>query len=336
GFGSMRRQLLGAGSPDLHSLTDSLRYGHGVAALVIAEIGLLAIFTVLQRADERARLAAFGAGVAVSAAVVWAAIGGRLVMSGVWGYELFWLLVVIVGWRLVANRVFDWVAFVMLLVAWMVTLSWGYVVPNLAGGALALAALNAVWSDYAKTGPIRLSPAVATAAALVPLVALPVLSVRDRRLSVYRDRPASELSYSLNRVAPDFGVAKTNPQTGAYLDEIARCVRMHPAREVAVLPDNAALYPIFGWRNPFPIDWMTPPEFGDEKQRLIDAATALRHRGDYVVLLQHQSAEDLARKPRRAESDPIFFYNHPALLHAILAALDGNVSSCGPFTVVTP
>jgi hypothetical protein len=198
--------------------------------------------------------------------------------------------VVIVDW--ITTCEMDWVGTAMLIVAVMVTLSWGYATPALIGGSIAVWLIVRIWRV------VRIAPSGARA--LAPVVALGVIAVAFAALHAgrtypYYDRAAPQLTASLSSLAPDFAGIRTNATTARYMSDISACVRRYPAGNVAVLPDNPVIYQVFDLNDPFPLDWMWPPEYASSPGRIIDAARALRAHGDYLVLYQPVYGFDLAK-----------------------------------------
>ena len=74
----------------------------------------------------------------------------------------------------------------------------------------------------------------------------------------------------LGQVAPALAGVRSGPAMLTYLTQLRDCVRAHPAGRVAVLPDNALVYPALGLRNPFPMDWLIPRELiADSRARML-------------------------------------------------------------------
>ncbi len=258
----------------------------------------------------------------------------RLALVATWGTTLFWLLVAFLLVRLAFERSFDTVGWLVAAAAFMASISWGYSVPNLMAGPMALVILQRVWVDRPPTAsPHRVRwrlPAITGAVALAAAVVLVFINARST--TVYRDRRESALSQSLRAVSGEFGRVRTNPNTARYLGEVRGCLGRYPARAVAVLPDNAGLYPALRLRNPFPIDWLLPVELEGSEDRILQAAAAVARTGDYLVLLQRFPIDDLAvRRPgQKMRAEDTLPYS-PMLMASLLGRLDGRPITCGPF-----
>jgi hypothetical protein len=253
---------------------------------------------------------------------------------GDWAVAATWSLIALILIRLVVDRSLDRTAVVVVAAAWMVSLSWGYDVPNLVGGTVLLALLERVWrGTHLEARLIRIGTAALTLIAMT-VVAVGFLDARRER--PYYDRSEPELSASIRDVSPEFGRIRTNPVTAAYLGDIAACIERFPASKVAVLPDNPGIYPALGLRNPFPIDWMYPNEVEEVRGRIIGSARRLDDRGDYLVLFQTFSAFRLVALDRidPAEPDAEPFFYGSDLGRRIVESLTGERIACGSFVGV--
>jgi hypothetical protein len=156
-----------------------------------------------------------------------------------------------------------------------------------------------------------------------------------RQQDVYRDRPAPQLTASLSPVSPAFGDIRTNPQTAEYLLEMAQCVNRYPARYVAILPENAAMYPALSLNNPFPIDWIWSEDIHGSENRILATADRLNSEGDYLVLFQtigEPAVVNGSSLPAATlDSSPLPSTDLPG---EIYSRLRGTRSTCGPFLVV--
>lgn len=259
----------------------------------------------------------------------------RFSLGGVWAFFLWWMAVLVVAREFLNTGRLDWVGVFVIAAGWMASLSLGYAGPHLASGACFLYALHRTWSGF--PSPPVLSPeswrALGLTASVIAAIITCSVFVGAREAHPQEDVSRSELTAHLNLVSPEFGSVVTNPVTFQYLSEMSRCIRSYPARWVAVLPDNAAIYPIFRVRNPFPLDWMFPEEVSGYETRMLMTAKKLDKEGGYLVLFQTFSALDLPRMsaifPATTSSIP-FFYGSD-LGRRILDQLHGVRVACGSF-----
>jgi hypothetical protein len=262
--------------------------------------------------------------VALTAVVVGTALQQHLQLYGTWADRLEEIAGIVVLWHMYRRRRVDWPGIAVVATGWMVSLSWGYAVPNLVAGGLVLLAVVRIWDGHqVATRPGALVSVVVSAAVFAATAAV---FVHTRRTDIYRDRPASQLTFPLSRIAPDFGSIRTNPDTGAYLSDMKACIRQMPASRVALLPNNAAMYPVLHLHDPLPLDWLWIDEIGHSETQILSAARSLDRQGDYLVLFETQDASVVPM---------VGLQPGPAPLAAdILGVLHGRQTRCGPFVAV--
>ena len=252
-------------------------------------------------------------------------------LTGTWPTQLFWALLFILMIDRVTTGRTDWIGVTMVFVALMTMLSWGYPTAGLVGGSIIVWLLIRIWK------PVRMTPMhlkLLSPIAVLLVAAVSVSAVHSMRTYTYYDRPAPQLTVSLASVSPDLRGIKTNPTTGLYMQDMVSCIRRYPASHVAVLPDNPFIYPALHLRDPFPLDWMWPPEYRSSPERIIDAANMLARGGDYLVLYQPVYAFDLAKfsltqlRARRGS----LLRSDPLLREIDQRLVKGSLLSCGVFT----
>ena len=251
-----------------------------------------------------------------------------------WAIHLFWMAAAVWVVNTAATRAFDTIGVVMLGCAWMSSLSYGYAVPDLVAGSLALYMLHRTWSGYEFSSRPKLNVAPAVAAVLLLATTAWIFDMA-RQQDVYRDRPASQLTAGLSGVSPAFGDIRTNPQTAEYLSEMAQCVRRYPARYVAILPENAAMYPALSLNNPFPIDWIWSESIHGSEARILATTDRLNRQGDYLVMFQTIGEPAVVNgpplPPATLSSNVLPSTDIPA---EIYSRLHGMRTTCGTFLVV--
>ncbi len=292
---------------------------------------------------HRGRIVAWiagGASAAVASAgtviLVALPVNEGLILWGHWGTSLFLGLAAAIGVDLITRGRLDAPALVILAIAWMTTLSWGYYVPNLMGGSVLLCLLNLLWRDALESRVFdgMLWRGAGTLAALVGLLVIGRALAAGRAGQVYSDLPASGLTAEPGEAIPALGRIRTSPGTAAYLTQLAACVRAHPARRVAVIPDNPFIYPALGLRNPLPIDWLWGNEMRGSEPRVLEAARRLEQEGDYLVMVQTVPTRTIAYQPAPDVVDPTVPIPRGPLEAAIAALLSGTREACGSFIAI--
>ena len=251
-----------------------------------------------------------------------------------WAIHLFWMAAAVWAVKTAVTRDFDAAGPMLLGCAWMSSLSYGYAVPDLVAGSLALYMLHGAWSGYAFSARPMLNVAPAVAAVLL-LATTAWLFYIARQQDVYRDRPASQLTASLSALSPAFGDIRTNPQTAEYLSQMEQCVKRYPARYVAILPENAAMYPALSLTNPFPIDWIWSEDIHGSEARILATTDRLNREGDYLVMFQTIGEPGIVNgpslPPATLDSNVLPSTDLPSQIYA---RLRGTRTTCGTFLVV--
>lgn len=325
--------------------------GQLARGLVASAAGWAGLQAAQRRSDADGAAVALGVGgaVAVAAPIVVLVATERLSLAGSWSAQLWWLAVLAVGATTARTRRLPEGAALTVVAGWMAALSIGYPRPGLTAGSLALAtvvlavrpAADVVARHRAAATPGRTgwvpgpAPAAAAVAVVVLAAGLPLMAVRNAH--PYRDRPADQLTYDLGTVAPALAGLRTNEVTGAYLAAVRDCAVATGAERVAVVPDNPALYPVFGFASPLPLDSFYPQEFWGSEERLVDAVAALDRSPVRTAVLWQVVAADVLRDqpqlPLATEAAEPYTYDDATLEAAFAATLDGERSTCGPFLV---
>jgi hypothetical protein len=340
GFGAMRLQLGSAAPPltwcalpDVGSLPGlvvfgatfvALRVVEGRDARAVARWNLAALATIT--------LAAMG-----SARVVSVALGDRLAYANAWGLRLFWMLALAVAIDACTTFAVDAPAVVVLVIAWASTLSWGYAVPNLLGGTIALALLRLLWRGLLAARPSGSwwGGLVAGAAAVAGMVMVVQTIGPARTWTGYFDAPLYALRSFPGNAIPALGRIRTSKRTATYLRQLVSCLQQFPARRIAVIPDNPFLYPAMGIPNPLPIDWLYPPEIRGSEERLREAARRLEREGDYLVLVQGVDGYQIAYHDLPQEIVATSALGAPqSPVREITSILTGTWTVCGSFVAI--
>jgi len=346
GLSPMVDQLTGGVGAWAPNLFDFWWTGYFVAEDADLHIGVVAACAALAAvlwlvrgrlggAAVPARLLPLGAVVVV---VTYALALTDLAYPATWSIELLWFLLPVVLLDAVVHRHLPWRPLLIVALAWMTSLSWGYVLPGLVAGTLVLTTFELLVRAVPELGSGGRGRRGAEAAVgVVALVACSVQLVAEHDRAPAIDRPQAELTVDLGTVGPELRSLRTNPATARYVGQIRECVDRHPASSVAVLPDNPFAYPAFDLDNPFPSDWPLPMELvADGPQRMLDTVAELNRAGDYLVLFQTRTWDQLRAAEPVPETVPV---DAP---HVSLSPLDvqiretltGERISCGSFVGV--
>ncbi len=316
---------------------------------VLALLGAACVLVLAAAYAARERLGVAGrwlravlaAGVATTVVLVLSQ--GKFDFGGKWQLALLWIFGAGVMLAAVVRRGFPWQHVLVAMLGWMICLSWGYQLPTLLAGSLALGTLDvlsASLADLPRPASAKIRYQARILGALVAAVALAFTFVQlsaARDKASYADLPRPQLTADLGDVTPEMAGIRTTPSVRTYVTQIRDCMTKFPASRIAVLPDNPFVYPVFKVRNPFPSDWPLPMELtGDAETRMVDTARRLAAEGDYLVLFQTVQAETLyvgGPVPARVAPDakPV---EKSEVEPKIRKALTGQRVSCGSFTGV--
>ncbi|MEU4670515.1 hypothetical protein AB0F91_21645 [Amycolatopsis sp. NPDC023774] len=301
------------------------------AAIAVA---LLVLRLAGERLGVAGRVASWVLALGGAAAVAWTVVDGRLTASSRWADVLWWILAVAAVVHATVRRNVSRAALLVLATGFMTSLSWGNDTPTLLTGSLALTALLLLGFVLPDLSPVLRRTWLTTTAGLVTVALCGWAVVAHHDEAAYLDLSHDELTADLGTVSPAMRGIRTNPATYTYVAQIRDCLQRYPTSRVAVLPDNPFAYPVFGLRNPFPLEWPLPLEIvGDAPQRMLATAADLDREGDYLVLFETVPNETLAQGgpvPAQVAVDaPIVDYL--GLENALRARLAGQPVACGSF-----
>lgn len=261
-----------------------------------------------------------------------------LAYPATWSIEFLWILAAVVVLDAVVGRHVPWPSLLVLLLAYMTSLSWGYNLPGLVAGTLVLTTFELLVRALPELdlGGWRrwvLQPLVG----VVALVGTGALLVAEHDRAPAIDQPVAELTADLGDSSADLRYMRTNPVTARYVAQLRDCTERYPAAQVAVLPDNPFAYWAFDLDNPFPADWPLPMELvADGPERMLDTVIRLNRDGDYLVLFETLGWEQLRDAEPIPSSVPVDA-PHISLSQLdldIRDRLDGQRISCGSFVGV--
>jgi hypothetical protein len=348
GLVPMVEQLTGGAGAWGNGLYEFWFAGDFVVGDVRRHILMVAAFVVLAAASWLVRGWLGGAAVWVrlvplaGAAVVtvYALAQTHLSFPGSWATKLLWLLIAVIVLDAVVHRHLPWRPLLIVLLGYMISLSWGYSYPGLLAGTLVLTTLELLARAAPEnnlSGRGWLVPQALVGVVALGSACLGLVSEHDRAPVI--DLPRAQLTAGLGAATPEMRGIRTNPSTALYVEQIGDCLRRYPAGQVAVLPDSPFAYPAFGIENPFPVDWPLEPELvADAPQRMLDTVTRLNQDGDYLVLFATQSTWPLRNGqpvPASVRVDaPHVSVSFMGLEDRIRDGLTGQRVSCGSFVGV--
>jgi hypothetical protein len=262
-------------------------------------------------------------------------IDGELALAN-WANPLLVLACVAILLTITSERQLPVGQSVILSIAIMITLSWGYPNPNLLSGGLLVIIMHPfVVSVITITTPVSQSDTFKKLIRIIsPLVLLACSTAMwawvesTRESSVYRDLPFNLQTESLSDISPVLAGVRSNPQLSQYLGDVKNCIQDHSSENLAVLPDGAIVPFIFEKRNPLRIDWWTPSELVVEPLPLF-----LNNRlpKSYLILFQSFSMPAVAGSqslPPAINPDSIFSY-HDNSMRRLFDEIPGETVYCG-------
>jgi len=118
-----------------------------------------------------------------------------------------------------------------------------------------------------------------------------------RQENIYREQPASQLTYDLGDVLPGAKGIKTNKNTYDFFRDLqnAKNIAREIGKKYCIIPDMAANWVKDSQINPLPSDWPQNTELG--RKELLDRAIGdlEKMRGTIIVIVQKYEAADLAK-----------------------------------------
>ncbi len=313
GLGAMVSQMINAQPTFGSSLITILWRGRAAAPVLVGCAALMCWVDARGGREGPARtVARWSARVGLSALVL-----GVLLVTGnnPRGRTLLLVLVVVVVWERTTQNRADPFGLVMIGVAWMSALSWGYPTPRLVAGSIALVIVHRLWRDAPKLSErwLMIGGRLVVALSVVASAAVVTTTVHER---VALHAVGSSRDATLGRVAPDLRGLRTDANTAALIHDVATCRARYPEHWTAVLPGPAIVYPVMKLANPFSVDWVYPLELHGSADRLVAEARALDRGGHYLVLVV----------PDAGVARPI--------VDRMLAELNGTREHCGRFVAI--
>lgn len=183
----------------------------------------------------------------------------------------------------------------LIVVGVAVSMSWGVPTPGLLGGTFFLGSLKiltqSISSDIAHSRTNRrlfgnFNELITEKLLSRIMLTLIIPSVLISRI----EYPFAEPEFSRiteKSTLRNFEWVRMSLQSREYLKSIDVCLKRYPSKKVALIPDNAGLYPLLGLRNPFSIDWFLQEEVTKDRQtKFTEDIESLNNSQDWLVLMQ--------------------------------------------------
>lgn len=217
---------------------------------------------------------------------------GRFVHSpafGLFGMTLGTVLILLTGQRGRELRT----GLLLLLTAWVVSISIGYNTSALFAGPMAIYIIvlfiyRVEETEGASTRRRQLTLISLGAVACVSFAVV-------RTYHPYREQPASELTYRMADVLDGFRHIRTNVHTYIFLRDLRNAVEQVETQRYAIVPDVPGYWATASAVNPLPLDWPQDTELNTDV--LVEKVTHVleQQRGNISILVQKVRADLLAQ-----------------------------------------
>jgi hypothetical protein len=313
GLSAMFSQMINAQPTFGSSLVTILWRSRGATPILVACAAVICAIEARGGRTVAARsVASWTARAGLSALVL-----GVLLVTGTQprGRTLLLILVVVVVWEWTSRRRADAFGGVMIAVAWMSALSWGYPTPRLVAGSIALVIVDRLWRRSPRL-PTRWRRLVAPGVVVLAVGASAAVVATALHERAVLNAVGSSRDATLGQLVPDLRGLRVDTKTTELIREVATCRALYPEQSTAVLPGPAIVYPVMHLDNPFAVDWVYPLELHGSTNRLVQEARRLDQRGNYLVLVA----------PAVGEAQPI--------VKRLVAELHGQRDRCGGFVAI--
>jgi len=185
------------------------------------------------------------------------------------------------------------IGFIVIMTAWTVSISLGYNTPALASGPLILLLIGYVQYSYQRNLEKGMKKVIDLLTIILVVVAILAFGT-VRYKYIYRERPASDLTYSLNGILPGGKFILTNGNTYAFLVDLKNAIDKTGGKKYSILPDLGGYWVANSQLNPLPHDGPISIELPTPrlKARFIDALESQRWKN--IVIVQKVHADTLS------------------------------------------
>ncbi len=181
--------------------------------------------------------------------------------------------------------------FLVVVVAWTVSISNGMPSPTLAGGIMVLFLILVLLGEIGELSGYRHSVDMASLGVLI-LVTLAAFYV-GRHEHVYFDLPADKLTARLDGVLPGARLLRTNPNTYAFLSDLDTAISKTHGVRYAIVPGFPVYWVDSPQLNPLPTDWGNRYNLNNPRTVAREVESIAKQQGDIVLLVQKVEPADL-------------------------------------------
>ena len=186
----------------------------------------------------------------------------------------------------------------MLFVALVISISRGVPIPSLLAGSFLVSGIYQHMSYGMRDNSTRinLKQKIVSLSLIVTLLTSTVIS---RNNHIYQEGARSNIRFELDE--PSLRYIRMSDRTALYISLIKECIREYPAKDVAILPDGAAIYPLLNLSNPFHLDWFYNMEIdpNDKKSglyvhrsKMLGVVEELNSKDGWLILFQSRKFTD--------------------------------------------
>lgn len=186
--------------------------------------------------------------------------------------------------------------FLVLIIAWSISLSIGYNFPILASGQMFSVLFVFAYPKIRQKMDKKINKIIYLSALLIGL-SLVLISFGVMRLHhIYRDLDSSNLSHKLDDTFPGGKGIKTNENTFKFIVDLNKAIRFSQdlGTSYSIIPDCAGWWVMSPQKNPLPIDWAQETELNTRELVNHVILELESKRNTNIVIVQKVKANSLA------------------------------------------